>query len=83
MAFVISTKAPALPGKLVLRPEASVSDLCEVDGSEVAAAGFPRTPQLPPSSSKAFHAVNTFFFLAASQWKAKKLETFSGRRPVS
>ena len=54
-----------------------------MDGCELATARFPRTPQLPPSSSKAFHAVKTFFFLAASQLKAKKIETFSGRRPVS
>ena len=57
--------------------------LCEADGSELATVGFPRTPQLPPSSSKPFHAVKTFFFFAASQLKAKKLETFSERRPVS
>ena len=57
-------------------------NICEVDGSDLATARFPRTPQLPPSSRKGFHAVKKFFFLAAFQLKAKGVETYSGRRPV-
>ena len=71
--------------KLVLRPdedggdlcEADNGDLCEADRGKRATAHFPRTPRLPPSFSENFHTVKTHFFLAASQLKEKKLETFS------
>ena len=67
--------------KLVLLPEADGGDLCEADGSELATDRFPRMTQLPPSFSEAFHTAKTFFFLVASQLKAKELKSFQEDDP--
>ena len=56
-------------------------DLCEVDGGDFReaddsklATARSRMSQLPPHFSEAFHAVKTFFFLAASLLKVKELQ---------
>ena len=61
------------PGKLVLRPEADSSDLCGADIVPRTPQPISRTPQLPPGFNKASHTAKAFFFLAASQLMAKKL----------
>ena len=49
-------------------------DVCEAGDSELTTA-CSRAPQLPFSFSETFHSAKTFFFLAASYLKAKKLNT--------
>ena len=69
-------KALTLPHKLV-RPEVDGGDLCKADGSELhAAIACSQTPQLPPSFHEASHTVKTFFCLAASLPRVKKLNPF-------
>ena len=74
-------KAPTFPRKLVSRTEADGGDLWEAESGELATARFPRTPQLPLSFNETFQAAKTFFFLATSQLKAKKLKPFQKDAP--
>ena len=56
---------------------ADKGDPCEADEDKLATA-HSQMSQLPPHLSKTFHAVKTFFFLAASLPKVKKHQPFSG-----